>query len=51
MLPKCEVTVKAKKADGSVVAFKTIAQLNTSVEVNYYRNGGILQTVLRNLVK
>jgi aconitase A len=25
--------------------------LNTTVEVNYYRNGGILQTVLRNLVK
>jgi len=25
--------------------------LNTEVEVNYYRNGGILHTVLRNLVK
>jgi aconitase A len=25
--------------------------LNTDVEVNYYRNGGILHTVLRNLVK
>jgi aconitase A len=25
--------------------------LNTVVEVNYYRNGGILNTVLRNLVK
>jgi aconitate hydratase A / 2-methylisocitrate dehydratase len=51
MLPKSEVDVKAKRADGSVVAFKAIAQLNTAVEVNYYRNGGILQTVLRNLVK
>jgi aconitate hydratase len=51
MLPKSEVTVKATRADGSVVAFKTVAQLNTLVEVNYYRNGGILQTVLRNLVK
>jgi aconitate hydratase len=51
LLPKSEVTVKAQKADGSVVTFKTIAQLNTPVEVNYYRNGGILQTVLRNLVK
>ncbi len=51
MLSKCEVTVTAQKADGSVVVFKTIAQLNTPVEVNYYRNGGILQTVLRNLVK
>jgi aconitate hydratase len=51
LLPKSEVTVKAQKADGSVVTFKTFAQLNTPVEVNYYRNGGILQTVLRNLVK
>ena len=51
MPPKSEVTVKAKRADGSVVVFKAIAQLNTAVEVNYFRNGGILQTVLRNLVK
>jgi len=51
MLPKSEVTVKAKKMDGSVIAFKAIVQLNTLVEVNYYRNRGILQTVLRNLVK
>jgi aconitate hydratase len=51
MPPKAVVTVKARKADGSVVEFKTTALLNTEVEVNYYRNGGILHTVLRNLVK
>ena len=51
MEPKSVVTVKARKADGKVVEFKTTALLNTSVEVNYYRNGGILHTVLRNLVK
>ena len=49
--PKAELTVKAKKADGSVVEFQATALLNTDVEVNYYRNGGILHTVLRNLVK
>jgi aconitate hydratase len=51
MTPKEVVTVRARKADGSLVEFKAIALLNTVVEVNYYRNGGILHTVLRNLVK
>lgn len=49
--PKSIITVRAVKGDGTMVAFKTIALLNTDVEVNYYRNGGILHTVLRNLVK
>jgi aconitate hydratase len=59
MAPKSVVTVKAKKSDPStgsgqaakVIEFKVTALLNTTVEVNYYRNGGILHTVLRNLVK
>jgi len=51
MKPKSVVNVKAKKADGKVIEFKATALLNTDVEVNYYRNGGILHTVLRNLVK
>ena len=49
--PKSLVNVKATKPDGSVIQFQTTALLNTEVEVNYYRNGGILHTVLRNLVK
>jgi aconitate hydratase len=49
--PQSTITVKAKKADGSVIEFKVIVLLNTDVEVNYYRNGGILHTVLRNLMK
>lgn len=49
--PKSELTVKAKKSDGKIIEFKATALLNTDVEVNYYRNGGILHTVLRNLVK
>lgn len=49
--PKSELTVKAKKSNGATVEFKVTTLLNTEVEVNYYRNGGILHTVLRNLVK
>jgi aconitate hydratase len=49
--PRKEVTVTAKKEDGTVVSFKTIARLDTPVDVVYYRNGGILQTVLRQLLK
>jgi len=51
MAPKSVITVKAKKPDGSIVEFKATALLNTDVEVNYYRNRGILHTVLRNLVR
>jgi aconitate hydratase len=49
--PKAVLTVKAKRIDDSILEFKVTALLNTDVEVNYYRNGGILHTVLRNLVK
>jgi len=51
MAPKSTITVRAMKANGKVIEFKAIALMNTEVEVKYYRNGGILHTVLRNLVK
>jgi len=51
MAPRAVVTVTAKKPDCTEIHFKAQTLLNTSVEVNYYRNGGILHTVLRNLVK
>jgi aconitate hydratase len=51
MKPRAIVNVKARKPDGKEILFKAETMLNTDVEVNYYRNGGILHTVLRNLVK
>ena len=45
------MTVQARREDGSALSFQAIARLDTPVEVEYYRNGGILQTVLRKLVK
>ena len=51
MTPRCIVTVKARKPDRKEIVFRAQTLLNTDVEVNYYRNGGILHTVLRNLIK
>ncbi|MFC6238261.1 aconitate hydratase AcnA [Longivirga aurantiaca] len=44
------VAVQAAKADGSVVAFDAVVRIDTPGEADYYRNGGILQYVLRSLV-
>ncbi len=49
--PRQDVTVKAKRDDGAVIEFKATVRIDTPVEVEYYRNGGILQTVLRKLVR
>jgi aconitate hydratase len=44
------VRVEASKADGSVVAFDAALRIDTPGEADYYRNGGILQYVLRSLI-
>jgi aconitate hydratase len=44
------VTVKATRADGSILSFQAIVRIDTPQEVQYYRHGGILQYVLRQLV-
>ncbi len=51
MKPLSDVTVVATSADGSTKEFSAKALLNTEIEVEYYRNGGILHTVLRNMVR
>ncbi len=45
-----ELTVRAKAADGKVKEFSCRARIDTPVELEYYRNGGILQTVLRKML-
>ncbi len=47
--PLQSLTVTATKTDGTRVDFDATVRLDTPVEVDYYRNGGILQTVLRKL--
>ena len=49
--PRTEVTVTAVTPAGPRRSFKVTARLDSAVEVNYYRNGGILPTVLRSLLK
>lgn len=44
------VHVTATKVDGGVVAFDAVVRIDTPGEADYYRNGGILQYVLRSLV-
>ena len=49
--PRSTITVTAKSADGSIKKFDAKVRIDTPVELDYYRNGGILQTVLRKLLK
>ena len=48
--PRSTITVTAKSADGSTKSFAARVRIDTPVEMDYYRNGGILQTVLRKLL-
>jgi len=45
------LTVRAKKSDGKVIEFKVKTRLDTPIEVEYYRHGGILRYVLRKMLK
>ena len=51
MSPRATLTVKATAADGTVKTFSVRSRIDTPEELNYYRNGGILPYVLRNLAK
>ena len=44
------VSVRALRADGSDVSFDAVLRIDTPGEADYYRNGGILQYVLRSLM-
>ena len=49
--PRQDIEVIATKSDGAKVQFTTTCRIDTPVEVDYYRNGGILHTVLRKMAK
>jgi aconitate hydratase len=46
-----DVTVQARRDDGTTFDFKALVRLDTPQEMEYYRHGGILHYVLRQLLK
>jgi aconitate hydratase len=49
--PRQEVSLEVERPDGTRGSFAAVARLDTPVEINYFRNGGILPTVLRKLIQ
>jgi aconitate hydratase len=47
--PGQDVEVTATRADGSVVSFAAVARVDTPIELDYLRHGGILHMVLRQM--
>jgi aconitate hydratase len=47
LVPRQEVRITATSPEGSTTVFSVTCRIDSPVEVEYYRNGGILQTVLR----
>ncbi|MDA8201025.1 MAG: aconitate hydratase AcnA [Thermaerobacter sp.] len=50
LTPMATVAVTASPAEGDPIRFRATLRLDTPVDVDYYRHGGILQTVLTHLV-
>ena len=48
--PRAEVSCEIKYIDGSSKTIKLLSRIDTENEMEYYKNGGILQYVLRNMI-
>jgi len=48
--PGSVLQVHATEKDGATTSFEVQARIDTSIEIDYYRNGGILHTVLREMI-
>jgi aconitate hydratase len=49
LTPGSELDVTMIKEDGSSITFKTAVKLNTQIELDYYHNDGVLNTVLKKM--
>ena len=50
IVPQQELTVRIKRADASEATIKVKSRIDTAIEVDYYKHGGILPYVLRELI-
>jgi len=50
LTPRASLTVTARGADGGAKTFQVVARIDTPEELSYYKHGGILPYVLRQLV-
>jgi len=48
--PRAEVTCEIKYKDGTIKKIQVLSRIDTENEIEYYKNGGILQYVLRNML-
>ena len=48
--PRAEVSCEIKYVDGSSKTIQLLSRIDTENEIEYYKNGGILQFVLRNMI-
>ena len=48
--PRAEITCEIKYKDGTIKKIQVLSRIDTENEIEYYKNGGILQYVLRNMI-
>jgi aconitate hydratase len=51
LVPGATLQISAHSEDGSSINFNVHVRIDTPIEIDYYRNGGILHTILRQLLK
>jgi aconitate hydratase len=49
--PKAELSIKAKSETDHEITFKVTSRLDTPVDIDYFKNGGILHNVLRSILR
>ncbi len=48
--PRSEVTVRIERPSGEKLTFQAVVRIDTPIEVDYYRHGGILHKVIRDML-